>query len=264
MEKKKDFKILGISIWRLFAYFIIYSFIGYIIETIFGIITTGLWQSRQSFLYGPFLGIYGVGAVIIIVFSKYFNKNKFTLFLGGYTIGSITEYLTSFLVEAILHTKWWNYSYNILNVNGRICLLYSLFWGILTVVLIGKFNPIIDNFIDKIETIINYKLYKVIISIIIIFLMLNCIATCYAQDIFLTRIIVTNNIETNDFEERKKEYDKIIDNKNLNDFIDSFWNDTKMIKTFPNIKIEDNKGHIIYIDALLPNIQPYYLKIFSK
>ena len=71
----KKFKptILGISIWKLFAYFIIYSFIGYILETLFGIVTKGVWESRQSFLYGPFCGIYGSGAVIITLFAKYFE-----------------------------------------------------------------------------------------------------------------------------------------------------------------------------------------------
>ena len=49
------YKIFKISIWKIFAYFIIYSFLGYIIETLFGIATTGLWECRQSFLYGPFL-----------------------------------------------------------------------------------------------------------------------------------------------------------------------------------------------------------------
>lgn len=44
-----------INIWKILTYFILYSFLGYLIETIFGILTTGLWQCRQSFLYGPFL-----------------------------------------------------------------------------------------------------------------------------------------------------------------------------------------------------------------
>ena len=69
---KTEFKILGISIWKICAYFIIYSFFGYVIETLFAIITMGTWECRQSFLYGPFLGIYGVGAVLIILFAQYF------------------------------------------------------------------------------------------------------------------------------------------------------------------------------------------------
>ena len=74
MEKKKQFKILGISIWRILAYFIIYSVVGFIIETLFALIFYNVLESRQSFLYGPFCGIYGVGAVfMILILNKYFN-----------------------------------------------------------------------------------------------------------------------------------------------------------------------------------------------
>ena len=52
-------------------------------------------------------------------------------FLGGYIIGSVVEYLISFLVEIILSTQWWNYSNNILNINGRVCLIFSLMFGII-------------------------------------------------------------------------------------------------------------------------------------
>jgi len=102
-----------------------------------------------------FYGIYGVGAVLILVTASYFSKNNVTLFLGGYAIGTITEYLTSFLVEIILHAKWWDYTNNIFNVNGRVCLLYSAFWGILTIFLVKKFNPLLDKILDKIKEIFN-------------------------------------------------------------------------------------------------------------
>ncbi len=72
IENKKKLKIFGISIWTILTYFIFYSIIGYVIESIFGIITKGVWESRQSFLYGPFCSIYGLGAVFIIVFSRIF------------------------------------------------------------------------------------------------------------------------------------------------------------------------------------------------
>ena len=211
-----------------------------------------------------FYGIYGVGAVIIIVFSQYFNKNNFTLFLGGYIIGSTTEYLTSFLVEIILHAKWWDYSNNILNINGRVCLLYSVFWGILTIFLVKKFNPLLENLMIKIKNKISRKLINGILCFIIIFLMLDCLATCYAQNLFITRMVIENNIEIKDFERREKDYKKIEENDHLTKFINNYWNDKKMIITFPNMKIEDKNGNIIYLDSLLPEIQPYYKKIFDK
>ena len=138
LNNKKTFNILGLSLYKLSTYFMIYSFLGYIIETIFAI------------------------AVAIILFSKYFNKNKITLFLGGFIIGAITEYIISFLVEIIMQIRWWDYSNRILNINGRICILYSIFWGILTVLLIKRLNPKIDKMIDKIKEKISIKLLKLI------------------------------------------------------------------------------------------------------
>ena len=130
VKEKKYFRILGITFWRLFAYFIIYSVIGFVVETLFGLAKYGTLESRQSFLYGPFCAIYGVGAIIMILSLQYFKKNYNTLFIGGCIVGSITEYLVSWIGEMILHLKWWDYSNMPFNINGRICLLYAIFLGI--------------------------------------------------------------------------------------------------------------------------------------
>ncbi|MGN1302669.1 MAG: hypothetical protein ACI4VO_03365 [Clostridia bacterium] len=71
-KEKKKFTILGIDLWEILAYFIIYSIAGYIIETLFALVRYGVLESRQSFLYGPFCSIYGIGAVIMIIFLQYF------------------------------------------------------------------------------------------------------------------------------------------------------------------------------------------------
>lgn len=115
-KAKKKFTILGMSIWRVLAYFIIYSILGYLIETLFGLVTKGVIESRQSFLYGPFCAIYGLGAVIMIGLLQYFNKNNFSLFFGGFLIGSVVEYLVSLFGEMMLHVKWWDYSNMPLNI----------------------------------------------------------------------------------------------------------------------------------------------------
>ena len=262
--KKYKLTILGISIWKLFAYFIIYSFIGYILETLFGIATKGVWESRQSFLYGPFCGIYGSGAVIITLFSKYFDKNKLTLFIGGFLIGTITEYLTSFLVETTMGITWWDYSNYVLNINGRVCLLYSIFWGILTPFLIKVVNVQMDKILLKFKEKVSLRLLKAITLTIIIFLFIDCLLTCFAQKQFINRMIVEKNIKVDNIENVLDEYDSIYNNEILSKIIIKFWNDKKMIRTFPNMKIEDSEGNDVYLDSLLPDIQAYYLKIFDK
>lgn len=263
-NKGKKCTILGISIWRLLAYFIIYSFLGYIVETLFGMVTKGLWESRQSFLYGPFCAIYGLGAVVMIIFLQYFSKNHNTLFIGGFIIGSIIEYLVSLIGELILNIKWWDYSNMPLNINGRVCVYFSIFWGFLAIYLMGWLNPKVDKFINFIKSKINLKTLKTLTLTTIIVLFIDCIITGIALSAFLIRIIEKNNIDVSYKQKISQEYDMIYSNEKLSNFIYKVWGDKKMIRTFPNIKVQDKDGNIIYIDSLLKDIQPYYLKVYDK
>lgn len=261
-EKSKNrFTIMGLSIWRVFAYFIIYSIVGYLIETVFSIMTKGTWESRQSFLYGPFCSIYGLGATIIIIFLHKHTKKYNILFFGGFILGSIIEYVVSIFSELILGVKWWDYSNMPLNINGRICVFFSLFWGFLSLYLIASFNPKIDRFINWIKSKFSIKLLKNVTLITIILLFIDCIITGIAIDLFLTRMIAQNDLKVENKEQIIEKYDNIYNNEKLSNFIYKYWGDKKMIRTFPNIKIEDVDKNIIYIDSLLKDIQPYYLKI---
>ncbi len=264
IKNKKTFTIMGISIWRILAYFIIYSVIGYIIETLYGIITKGVWESRQSFLYGPFCGIYGLGAVIMIIFLHKYQKKYNALFIGGFIVGSITEYIVSLFGEMVLGVKWWDYSGMPLNLNGRICVYFSIFWGFLEMYLIASLNPKIDRLINWIKSKFkSLKALKGITITIIILLLLDCIATGFAINFFLIRMIAKNDINVENKEQVMQEYNTIYGNEKLSDFIYTFWGDKKMIKTFPNLKTTDKDGNIIYMDSLL-DIQPYYMQIYDK
>ena len=223
-KKNGTFTILGFSIWKLFAYFIIYSIAGYIIETLFGIFTKGVWESRQSFLYGPFCAIYGLGAVIMIVFLQYFTKNYNTLFIGGFIIGSITEYLVSLIGELILGVKWWDYSNMPLNLDGRICVFYSIFWGFLGIYLMCSLNPKVDRLIEWIKSKISMPKLKTITSSLIIFLLIDCIVTGYAISLFIIRMIEKNNLDVQNKEIISSQYSKIYEeNPKRAEFIYKFW-----------------------------------------
>lgn len=258
---KKTFSILGISIWRILAYFIIYSFLGYIIETIFGIVTKGVWESRQSFLYGPFCGIYGLGACIMIIFLHKYYKQHNTLFVLGFIIGSIVEYMVSWIGDILLHVKWWDYSTYPLNLNGRICVYFSFFWGFLAIYLICSANPKVDKFINWIKTKFSINILKIITFLTTIFLAVDCIITIFAVHLFLIRMKAINNLDVPNKEIVLEVYNKIYNNEKLSDIVYKFWGNKKMIRTFPNLKINDVNGNIIFVDTLLNDIQPYYLRI---
>ncbi len=259
-ETNKRATIMGLSIWRILAYFIIYSIVGYIIETIFGIITKGVWESRQSFLYGPFCAIYGVGAVIMIIFLHGYSKKYTRLFLGGFIVGSIVEYLVSWIGEMLLGVKWWDYSNMPLNINGRICVYFSIFWGFLALYLIGSFNPRIDRLIDWFKSKFSLKFLKIATSTITTLLLIDCIITGVALSFFLIRMIVKNDLNVADKQVIVQKYNDIYNDENLSNFVYKYWGDRKMIRTFPNIKVQDVNGDMIYMDSLLSDIQPYYYK----
>ncbi len=266
-EKKKVNKsktVFGFSIWRLIAYFIIYSVLGFIIETAFGAVTKGVIESRKSFLYGPFCAIYGLGAVVMILCLQPFKKNNNTLFWGGFVVGSVIEYLVSLIGELIFHVIWWDYSDMPLNINGRVCVYFSIFWGLLGIYLVSYINPKIDKLINFIKRKISDKALKIIEMITAVFLIVDCLLTAYALKAFYIRMVKLHNINIGNVEMIDKEYDKMYGNKKKSDFIYKYWGDEKMIKTIPNLKLQDNDGKIVYFDSLLPDIQTYYYKFSDK
>ena len=109
----------------------------------------------------------------------------------------------------------------------------------------------------------SYKSLKTFIITVTILLLVDCIATGFAIEFFLVRMIVKNDINVADKELVQEQYDKIYENEKLSNFIYSVWGDKKMIKTFPNLKIKDKDGNIVYMDSFL-DIQPYYMKIYDK
>lgn len=261
---KKNKTIFGFSIWRLIAYFIIYSVLGFVIETAFGAVTKGVIESRKSFLYGPFCAIYGLGAVVMILCLQPFKKNNNTLFWGGFVAGSVIEYLVSLIGELIFHVIWWDYSDMPLNINGRVCVYFSIFWGLLGICLVSYINPKIDKLINFIKRKISDKALKIIEMITAVFLIVDCLLTAYALKAFYIRMVKLHNINIGNVEMIDKEYDKMYGNKKKSDFIYKYWGDEKMIKTLPNLKLQDNDGKIVYFDSLLPDIQTYYYKFSDK
>lgn len=265
VKEKKHIKIAGITLWRIVAYFIIYSVVGFIIETIFGVLTKGVLESRKSFLYGPFCSIYGLGAVLMILPLQRFKKNNYTLFAAGFVIGSIIEYLVSLIGELIFHIKWWDYSDQILNLNGRICVQFSLFWGLLAIYLMSDINKRVDKLIDFLKKKISMGILKTAVVLVSIFLAFDLGITAYALQMFTIRIVYDNNLNVANKQYIDEQYEKIyVKDTKQKEFILKYFDDEKMIKTFPNIKIEDVNGNILFYRKYVKDIKPYYYNFRSN
>lgn len=250
-------------LWRIASYFVIYSICGFIIETAFGLITKGIIESRQSMLYGPFCNIYGVGAVLLLCIPSE-NKKNWQVFWAGCIVGSLVEYIISWGGEALYNVKWWDYSNIAFNLNGRICLAYSVIWGGLTIALKKYINPIIDKYLDKFIEKIKLKNFKRLLVIVIFLMFVDQIISSFAMKMFYARIINNNDIKnvvgadnyTKYFELYQKEED-------VKKIVDKFFDDKKMLRTFPNLKLTLEDGSIILVRDILKDIKPYYIKVFE-
>ena len=137
------------------TYFLIYSFLGWIMESIFRsiierkIINTG-------FLKGPICPIYGFGAMIMATILSGLSNNIVLLFICAVVLLTFWEYIVGILLEKIFHTKYWDYSDHKINFQGRICLSNSIYWGILGVIFIKYIHPFMQEALGKINIDILY------------------------------------------------------------------------------------------------------------
>lgn len=248
-----------ITFKRILAYFIIYSFLGFIVETIFGMLTKGVIESRRSCFYGPFCCIYGLGAAIMIPGLQKFKHSNWTLFIAGAIEGSVVEYVVSLIGELIFQIKWWDYSNMPFNINGRICILFTVFWGVLALGLMRLINPYIERMIDSIPK----KIFNFLTIFLTVFLLFDLLFTSFGLKVFYTRLIKEHNLQMKD-PRNLMVTDEIMESDIVQYLSKTAFSDEKVLKTFPNIKYEDKEGNIIWVKDILTNIRPYYYRLSPK
>lgn len=133
-----------------FFLFFIYSVLGWLVESCFVATIDGKLVNR-GFLIGPYCPIYGVGALLIIFYLTQYKENILTVFLLGVVVCSTLEYLTSYIMEKVFKTRWWDYSKNKFNLNGRICGFNSLLFGVASVAVIYFIHPVLGVVLEKIN-----------------------------------------------------------------------------------------------------------------
>ena len=125
------------------ALFAIYSFMGWIIEVIYRSITQRKFVNA-GFLFGPFVPIYGFGALFLILLQHYFHSLHFLpkLFIFGMAL-TVLEYIVGYFAEKIFKLTLWDYSEYKFNLQGRVCLLFSVVWAVLGLIFITFIHPVV-------------------------------------------------------------------------------------------------------------------------
>lgn len=123
---------------------------------------------NTGFLKGPICPIYGIGAIIMFTFLQSLENNIVLLFLVSIIILTLWEYIVGVMLEKIFHTRYWDYSDHKFNIQGRICLSNSIYWGVLGVVFVKYIHPNIQNLIQKVDIKLLYFIVTILMVVFIV------------------------------------------------------------------------------------------------
>ena len=234
------------EIYYYFLLFLIYSFIGWLIEVIGKLIEKHKFINR-GFLVGPICPIYGHGCILMILTLSRYKDNPLTLFIYAIFICSLLEYFTSFFMEKIFKARWWDYSTKRFNLNGRICAETMIPFGILGTLVICVINPIFEYLLN----LFNFETIK--ITAIVLFIL-------YIIDYTISLIIMfgfkgtLKTVEKDGTEEITKKVKDILINKNVLY--------KRLVEAFPNFM--NPKERLLLIKARVEKELKKYMKKDKK
>ena len=165
MNSKKEKLVYWVLI------FLIGSLIGWIYEEIFYFVTENTLSNR-GFFYGPYLPVYGSGAVILMLTLKKIKNRPFLVFLLSMLIPGIVEYITGYVMYAMYKKVWWDYTGLFLNIDGYVCFRSVFTFAIGTIGLMYFIEPWLIKFIEKYK-----KISKYISVIFLLVFILDCVVT---------------------------------------------------------------------------------------
>lgn len=213
--KEKSFAD-GLNFFKLFWIFYIGCFAGVVIETIWCLITNGVFQSRTALILAPLNPVYGFGAVLMsICFVRLRDNKNVSILLGCMIVGGAFEYLCSLFQEMLFGTVSWTYSSDSLGIFQRTSLIYCTFWGMLGLLWIREIYPLLSNIIERIPN----NIGRTLTYILLIFVIFDCIFSSLAVYRQMQR---RHNVPAINF---------------IQQFYDDNFDDTTLKKIYPNMMI---------------------------
>ena len=162
-------------------YFMIYSFVGWVIEVAYHAVTMGKVVNR-GFLNGPICPVYGVGVSLVLVVMQGLARqnietsNPLVLFAVGIVLATLAELVAGFLLDKLFHARWWDYSNEKFNLNGYICLSFSIVWGLAIAFVLRVVQPVVAGLVAKIPPVAGYIILAVLYIVFVIDIILTTLS----------------------------------------------------------------------------------------
>ena len=145
--------MLEYSVLDYIFYFFFYSFIGWFFESCYCSIRPKKWVNR-GFLRGPICPIYGTGGLVMMIcllplrhITENLYLNELLIFIAGAILCDIVEFMTSYIMEKLFNARWWDYSNKKFNIQGRICLTHTFYWGTCSCLFVFVLEPIMNLYL---------------------------------------------------------------------------------------------------------------------
>ena len=181
--KRERNMLFGMTYYQLCSYFLIYSFVGWIVEVIFHAVTLGKVINR-GFLNGPVCPVYGFGMLSVLALVGMIpaqvqgrTMGDVWIFVMGTLLATAVELIAGWLLDVIFHARWWDYSDRPFNLHGYICLEFSLLWGVGILLIIRVFQVHVTNCTQIIPTKYGWILMAVLYTIYLVDLVVTVAVT---------------------------------------------------------------------------------------
>lgn len=135
---------------ELFWHFLIYSFLGFLLEVVFARVVRSRKQDRKCLYLLPLCPVYGVGALLITRLPAFVRAQPLLLLVYGALAATAAEYVMDWMYETFLRVRFWDYSARPWNLHGRVCLPFSLAWGALALALVRWVHPFVAHWSEQI------------------------------------------------------------------------------------------------------------------
>jgi len=213
--------------------FYLCSFIGYFLEVFWVYLGTKKIVNR-GFLTGPVIPIYGVGAVLILFCLLRYYDDSIVVFVFGVIITSSLEYFTSFIMEKIFHNRWWDYTDEKYNLNGRICLKNSFAFGVMSLVIIYAVVPLLY----WVFSLLSFKVWTILAIIFSAIFIADEIYSCIIAYNLRNRLIIVEELKN-----EKLAKIPMIFEKKLRESIEGFKAfPSRLLKAFPKLEEQNHKS----------------------
>jgi uncharacterized membrane protein len=168
--------VLGSSVYLILWLFLFYSVLGVLIEGLFFLATERTLESRVGLLYLPLRPLYGAGGVAYTLLLHEVVAHPVLVFVLGALVATVVEYVASLLTETAFHAISWDYSDKPLNLQGRVCLQYSLAWGLLALVAIYLVDLPLRRLLDAPPS----RGGELLLTAAMVVVLLSAVLTCLA------------------------------------------------------------------------------------